>query len=145
MEKENLKEIMKYLKERYFELKERREKAIKLFEKTSSNCMFAQMSEIQRTYNYINKEFFDNEFDLISVEKKYQFIRGVNMGEYLGIVRKMVKSMEETAWLLSKFQSIKRSYSEDDFNKMINQADEKELEELQYRFDRFEKIIRDNL
>lgn len=67
------------------------------------------------------------------------------MGEYLDIVRKMVKSMEETAWLLSKFQSIKRSYSEDGFNKMINQADEKELEELQYRFDRFEKIIRDNL
>ena len=66
MEKENLKEIMKYLKERFFELQERRERAVKRFEKTSSNCMFAQMAEIQRIYNYINKEFFDNELDKIS-------------------------------------------------------------------------------
>ena len=68
MEKENLKEIMKYLKERFFELQERREMAVKRFEKTSSNCIFAQMSEIQRIYNYINKEFFDNELDRISIK-----------------------------------------------------------------------------
>ena len=68
MEKENLKEIMKYLKERFFELQERRERAIKRFEKTSSNCMFAQMAEIQAIYNYINKEFFDSELDRISIK-----------------------------------------------------------------------------
>lgn len=53
--------------------------------------------------------------------------------------------MEETAWLLSKFQDIKRNASQEQFKEIISKLDKKELEELQCKFDRFEKIIRYNL
>ena len=67
------------------------------------------------------------------------------MEEYMDIVRKMIKSMEETAWLLSKFQDIRKSSNEKEFYETLEKLDKEELEKLQYEFDRFEKIIRDNL
>lgn len=67
------------------------------------------------------------------------------MEEYIDTVRKLVSSMEETAWLLSKFQDIKRNASQEQFKEIISKLDKKELEELQCKFDRFEKIIRYNL
>lgn len=61
------------------------------------------------------------------------------MEEYIDTVRKLVKSMEETSWLLCKFNNVKESTDENDFYSVINKLDVNELDELQDKYNRFEK------
>lgn len=67
------------------------------------------------------------------------------MEGYIDTVRKMINSMEETAWLLTKFQDIRKNSNKEEFEATLEKLDRKELEDLQEKFERFEKIIKENL
>lgn len=67
------------------------------------------------------------------------------MKEYMDTVRRMINSMEETAWLLTKFQDIRKNSTKEEFETTLEKLDRKELKDLQAKFERFEKIIKENL
>lgn len=67
------------------------------------------------------------------------------MNEYIDLVRKLITNMEETAWLLTKFNDMKDNATIDEIKDALSGVSQEEIDSLNKKYLRFERLIKDNL